>query len=92
MGPIGFPETSVRNYHSTLRKIPKERLFQADICIYREKMTVAVICFFWGGNLPASEFSDDVSELSIRSNFIGVERTPMKMERIESSETSALRA
>jgi len=24
MGPIGFPETSVRNYHSTLREIPKE--------------------------------------------------------------------
>ena len=25
MGPLGSPETSVRNYHSTLRKIPKER-------------------------------------------------------------------
>ena len=25
MGPIGCPETSVRNYHSTLRKNPKER-------------------------------------------------------------------
>jgi hypothetical protein len=24
MGPIGCPETSVRNYHSTLCKIPKE--------------------------------------------------------------------
>ena len=24
MGPIGCPETSVRNYHSTLRKITKE--------------------------------------------------------------------
>jgi len=24
MGPIGYPKTSVRNYHSTLRKIPKE--------------------------------------------------------------------
>jgi hypothetical protein len=23
MGPIGFPETSVRSYNSTLRKIPK---------------------------------------------------------------------
>ena len=25
MGPIGCPETSVRNYHFRLRKIPKER-------------------------------------------------------------------
>jgi hypothetical protein len=24
MGPIGCPETSIRNYQSTLRKIPKE--------------------------------------------------------------------
>jgi len=24
MGPIGCPETSVRNYQSTLRKIPKK--------------------------------------------------------------------
>jgi len=26
MGMIDFPETSVRKYHSTLRKIPKERI------------------------------------------------------------------
>jgi len=25
MGPIGCPETSVTNYHSTLRNIPEER-------------------------------------------------------------------
>jgi hypothetical protein len=25
MGPIGSPETSVQNYHSTLRNIPEER-------------------------------------------------------------------
>ena len=25
MGPIGCPETSVRNYHYTLRNIPEER-------------------------------------------------------------------
>jgi len=24
MGPIGFPETLLRNYHSKLRKAPKE--------------------------------------------------------------------
>jgi hypothetical protein len=28
MGPIGYPETSVRNYHSTLRNIPNERRSQ----------------------------------------------------------------
>jgi len=25
MGPLGYPETSVRNYQSTLRMIPEER-------------------------------------------------------------------
>jgi hypothetical protein len=25
MGPLGFPETSVENYHSTLRNIPEGR-------------------------------------------------------------------
>jgi hypothetical protein len=25
MGPIGYPETSVHNYYSTLRNIPEER-------------------------------------------------------------------
>ena len=25
---IGFPETSVRNYHSTMRKIPEERRYR----------------------------------------------------------------
>jgi len=29
MGPIGYPETVVTNYHSTLRKIPEERRFQS---------------------------------------------------------------
>jgi hypothetical protein len=26
MGPMGCPETSLRNYHSTLRNIPEERI------------------------------------------------------------------
>jgi hypothetical protein len=30
MGPIGRPETSLRNYHSTLHKIPKERRSHVD--------------------------------------------------------------
>ena len=25
MGPVDYPETSVRNYHSALRNIPEER-------------------------------------------------------------------
>jgi hypothetical protein len=28
MGPIGCPETPVRNYHSAVRNIPKERVYQ----------------------------------------------------------------
>ena len=28
MGPIGCPETSVRNYHYSLRNNPDERIFQ----------------------------------------------------------------
>jgi hypothetical protein len=31
--PIGCPETSVRNYHSTLCKIPKERRSQNDVTL-----------------------------------------------------------
>jgi hypothetical protein len=27
MEPIGFPETSLKNYHSTLRNIPEERRY-----------------------------------------------------------------
>jgi hypothetical protein len=30
MGPIGYPETSVRNCHSALPKITEERRFQHD--------------------------------------------------------------
>jgi hypothetical protein len=29
MEPIGYPETVVTNYHSTLREIPEERRFQS---------------------------------------------------------------
>ena len=32
MGPIGCPKTSPRNYHSTPREIPKERISQ--VCLY----------------------------------------------------------
>ena len=28
MGPRGCPETSLRNYHCTLRNIPEERRYQ----------------------------------------------------------------
>jgi hypothetical protein len=34
-GPIGFPETSVRKYNSTLRKILKEPIFQGISCLRR---------------------------------------------------------
>ena len=35
MGPIGCPETSVRNYHYTLRNNPEERLksLRAEWCL-----------------------------------------------------------
>jgi hypothetical protein len=38
MGSIGSPETSVHNYHSTLRNIPEERTSQA----YKQLRTVDI--------------------------------------------------
>jgi hypothetical protein len=32
MGPIGCPETSAQNYHSTLRNIPKQHRSQEALC------------------------------------------------------------
>ena len=32
MGSIGFPETSVQNYDSTMRIIPKERRSHVPVC------------------------------------------------------------
>lgn len=37
--PIGYPETSVRDYHSTLRKIPKER--RSYFAVFCRKVTAA---------------------------------------------------
>jgi len=34
MGPIGCPETSVRNYHCWLRSNPEERISQKELLIY----------------------------------------------------------
>ena len=36
MGLVGHPETSVRNYHSTLYKIPEKRKSQDKRCIVRD--------------------------------------------------------
>ena len=36
MGPIGFPETSVKDYHSTLRNIPEEGRYQQNTRLYGE--------------------------------------------------------
>jgi hypothetical protein len=33
MGPIGFPETSVNNYHSTLRHILEKRISRLHVFI-----------------------------------------------------------
>jgi hypothetical protein len=38
MGPIGCPETSVKNYHSTLRYIPEERRSQRAYTFKRHGM------------------------------------------------------
>jgi hypothetical protein len=32
-GPIGCPETSVRNYHYSLRNNPEERSSQGNVCL-----------------------------------------------------------
>jgi hypothetical protein len=35
MGPIGCPETSVRDYHYTLRNIPEESRFEKLSCLLK---------------------------------------------------------
>jgi hypothetical protein len=50
MGPIGCPETSVRNYHSTLCKIPEERRCKSvllcissnEIGLFEERFSIGV--------------------------------------------------
>jgi hypothetical protein len=32
MGPTGYPETSVQDYHSTLRYVPEERRYCGNEC------------------------------------------------------------
>jgi len=41
MGPIDCPETTVWNYHSTLRKIPEESIFQLESML--KEVTVAYL-------------------------------------------------
>jgi hypothetical protein len=45
MGPIGCPETSVQNYHSTLRNIAEERRSQDLIDLQRRHMSSVVYIF-----------------------------------------------
>ena len=48
MRPISFPETSIRNYHHTLRNMPEERrspvLFPVSKCICQYFYHVLYIC------------------------------------------------
>jgi hypothetical protein len=56
-GPIGCPKTSARNYHSTPRKIPKERRFQMYVNIPQSSKTAsgALKSRRYWGSCPNSE-------------------------------------
>jgi len=56
MGPIGCPATSVRNYHSTLRKIPKESKYH-------------ILCLFCIHSLPPPEARVDASQKRTLNNY-----------------------
>jgi len=43
MGPIGCPETSVRNYHYTLRNIPEERRSEKLSCLLKYSISLRFI-------------------------------------------------
>jgi hypothetical protein len=61
IGSIGCPETSVQNYNSTLRKIPKERSFHIHIlvCDGALSCTQKHVCVCTGGDV-ASDLSSAV--------------------------------
>ena len=43
MGPIGCPETSIRNYHNTLRNSPEGR---SSHCAFADTVTMYVFCTY----------------------------------------------
>ena len=44
MGPVDYPKTSVRNYHSTLRNIPEE----PSSWIHRSRSLKSHVALYWG--------------------------------------------
>jgi hypothetical protein len=62
LGPIGGPETSVQNYHSTLRNIPEERTSQHALRLRAHSER-----FHWL-SIIISGFRRGVNEIFIRSS------------------------
>jgi hypothetical protein len=54
-GPIGCPETSVRNYRYSLRNNPEERSSQGTLCLYPFLYMGQLICVTFLGFLMTSE-------------------------------------
>jgi hypothetical protein len=52
MGPIGCPETSVRNYHCYLRNNPEERSCQVFVALgIQHAYAHAPFCYMWPARL-----------------------------------------
>jgi hypothetical protein len=59
MEPMGYPEMSIRNYHYTLRKIPKERrshLYRGRSLKSRNPMKIQVVAFTYA-RIPATRIT-----------------------------------
>jgi hypothetical protein len=65
MGPIGYPETSVRKYHSALRKIPEERRYeQCNVCgpgSLSRYGRLIMVWIVWGSNPDGAEDDQDIA-------------------------------
>ena len=49
LGPIGFPETSARNYHKTLPAIPEERRYERTWNLRVQVFRVVTLCCWVSG-------------------------------------------
>jgi hypothetical protein len=68
MGPIGFTETSVENYHSTLRNIPEERRSQLHRGGSLKSLKLAGSCEYV--NEHSSSIRDKVFPDSVQEYYV----------------------
>jgi hypothetical protein len=83
MGPIGCPETSVKNYHSTLRNIPEQRRSHQHHGggLKSWKLRYVLIQHF---TVPATDHTileiTNISETSITSKWLVTKKTSTELQ------------